>query len=158
MELGTLGAVLRFAIELEGRSAEFYQEAASLAENSVVEGVLLALAEAKRKRKGLLERSRREYINEMLLEPISGLEGSDDLVDTELSSDMDSQSVLRSARELEENSQGLYLGAAQKISHLPQLARVFRKLGQGNADHKLKLGPLDNSERPAAKGGRNTSG
>jgi ABC-type transporter Mla maintaining outer membrane lipid asymmetry ATPase subunit MlaF len=142
MELGTVGAVLRFAIELEGHSAEFYEEAASLAKDLPTREAFSSLAEAKRKRKKLVERSRREFVNEMLLEPIVGLEGSDDLVSTELSSGMDPHAALQLAKELEENSQTLYLDAAMKIGHLPQMARVFKKMGQGNADHKLKLESL----------------
>jgi hypothetical protein len=142
MELGTVGAVLAFAIKLEGRSAEFYEEAASLVQDSTVRGDFLSLEEAKRKRKKLLERSRREYVNEMLLEPIEGLMGSDYLIETELTSDMDSGAVLRLGREAEEHSQRLYVDAGEKISHLPQLARVFKKLGQDSADHILRLEAL----------------
>jgi hypothetical protein len=142
MELGTVGAVLAFAIKLEGRSAEFYEEAASLVQDSTVRGDFLSLEEAKRKRKKLLEKSRREYVNEMLLEPIEGLMGSDYLLETELTSDMDSGAVLRLGREAEEHSQRLYVDAGEKISHLPQLARVFKKLGRDSADHILRLEAL----------------
>ncbi len=105
MELRTLGAVLAFAIKLEASSAEFYQEAASLLNDSPAGPVLQSLAEAKRKRKQRVERSRREYVNEMLLEPIGGLRGSDYVVDMELTSAMDARAALRLARELEEGSQ-----------------------------------------------------
>lgn len=149
MELGTLGAVLRFAIELEGRSAEFYQEAASLAKHSLAEGVLLALAEAKRRRKELLERSRREYINEMLLEPIAGLRGSDYLIETELYSKTTHYDTLRLAIELEENSRRFYFDGVRRVN-LPELNRVFEKLGEENADHKLRLESLHNKEGPGA--------
>ena len=143
MELGTVGAVLRFAIELEGHSAEFYEEAASLAKHQPTGEIFFSLAEAKSKRKKLVERSRREFVNEMLLEPIAGLEGSDDLVRKELPSDVDSRAALRIAKELEQSSQALYLDAAALVSHLPQMARVFKKLGQGNADHRLRLESLE---------------
>ncbi len=145
MELGTVGAVLSFAIKLEGHSVEFYEEAASLTKDSPASDVFLSLSEAKRKRKARVERSRREFVNEMLLEPIAGLEESDYLVETELTPDMDSQAALRLANSLEASSQALYLEAAEKISHLPQLARVFRKLGQEISDHKLRLESLPNS-------------
>lgn len=149
MELGTLGAVLRFAIELESRSAEFYQKAASLAKHSLAEGVFLALAEVKRKRKELLERSRRENINEMLLEPISGLKGSNYLVETELSSQMGYYDALRLAIELEEKSRRFYVDAAGRVNLL-EVTRVFEKLAEENANHKLRLESLHNKEGPGA--------
>ena len=142
MELVTVGAVLTYAIRLEGHSGDFYEEAASLTRGLRVREAFLSLAEAKRKRKKVVERSRREFVNEMLLEPIEGLEGSDALLETELSAGLDSRAILQLATELEESSQKQYLDAAAKISHLPQLARVFRKLGQGNAEHRSNLDSL----------------
>ena len=147
MELGTLGAVLAFAIKLEGRSAEYYEDAASLAKDSPTSDVFLSLAEAKRKRKALLERSRRENINEMLLEPITGLKGSDHLIEMQLSSKMGYYDALRLAIEWEENSRRFYLDAAGRVN-LPELTRVFEKLGQENGDHKLRLESLHSEEGP----------
>ena len=142
MELGTAGAVLTYAIRLEGHSGDFYEQAASLTKAPPIREVFLSLAEARRKRQKVVERSRREFVNEMLLEPIEGLEGSDGLPGTELSTGLDPRAVLQLAKELEESSQKQYLDAAAKINHLPQLARVFRKLGQGNAEHRSSLDSL----------------
>jgi len=112
MELGTLGAVLRFAIELESRSAEFYQKAASL-------------------------------------EPIAGLKGSNYLVETELSSQMGYYDALRLAIELEEKSRRFYVDAAGRVNLL-EVTRVFEKLAEENANHKLRLESLHNKEGPGA--------
>lgn len=142
MELATVGAVLAFAIKLEGRGAELYDEAASLATDSNSRQAFLSLAQAKRKRRKLLERSRREFVNEMLLEPIEGLDGSDYLIETDLRAEMDSDAALRWAVGWEELSRRLYVDAAKKISHLPQLARVFKKLGKESADQRLSLQSL----------------
>lgn len=147
MELGTLGAVLAFAIKLEGHSAQFYEEAASLAKESPASDVFLSLAEARRKRKELLQRSRRENINEMLLEPIVGLKGSDYLMETELSSKMGYYDVLQLAMELEENSRRFYLDAAGRVN-LPEVTKLFEKLGEENADHKLRVKSLHKEEGP----------
>jgi rubrerythrin len=141
MKLGTTGAVLAFAIDLEARSVEFYQEAASLAKDPAQSEILLSLAEAKRERKRLLERSRREYVNEMLLEPIEGLEASPQLARTDFATEEDAGAARQAAQELEANSRTLYLEAAGLIA-LPQIARVFKKLAQGNADHGQRLESL----------------
>jgi rubrerythrin len=141
MKLGTAGAVLAFVIDLEARSAEFYEEAATLVKDPAHSEVYSSLAEARRERKKLLERSRREYVNEMLLEPIDGLEASQYLVQTDLSSEKDPAVARHVAEELEANSRRLYLDAAE-LMVLPQIARVLSKLAQGNADHRLRLGSL----------------
>jgi rubrerythrin len=141
MKLGTAGSVLAFAIDLEARSAEFYEEAASLAKDPAHSEVYLSLAEAKRERKKLLERSRREYVNEILLEPIDGLEASQRLAGAGLPSGEHADAMGQAAAELEANSEGLYLDAAKLIA-LPQIARVLTRLAQGNADHRLRLESL----------------
>lgn len=141
MKLGTTGAVLAFAIDLEARSVEFYQRAATLAKDPAHTEVLLSLAEAKGERKKLLERSRREYVNEILLEPIDGLEASPRLAETDLSCAEDPSATRQAAEALEAESQRLYLEAAELIT-LPQIARVLKRLAQGNADHKLRLDSL----------------
>jgi rubrerythrin len=142
MELGTVGAVLTYAIRLEGHSIDFYEQAASTTGDAPTREVFLSLAEAKKKRMKVVERSRREFVNEMLLEPIEGLEGSDSLLEKLPLPDLDRRSLLKLARELEEGSQRQYSAVTAKISHLPQLARVFRKLGEGNGDHKSRLESL----------------
>lgn len=141
MKLGTAGAVLAFAIDLEARSAEFYEEVAAVAKDPDYSEVCLSLAEAKRERKKLLERSRREFVNEILLEPIDGLEASQQLAQTGLTSEKDPEAARRVAAELEANSRRLYMDAAELIT-LPQIARVLRKLAQENAGHKHRVDSL----------------
>jgi rubrerythrin len=143
MELGTVGAVLTYAIRLEGHSVDFYEQAASATGDAPTREVFLSWAEAKRKRKKVVERSRREFVNEMLLEPIEGLEGSDSLLETVPLPAPDPRALLQLAKELEEGSQRQYSAVTAEISHLPQLARVFRKLGEGNSDHKSRLESLN---------------
>jgi rubrerythrin len=120
---------------------------ASLAKDPPASEVFRFLAEAKRKRKKRVERGRREYVNEMLLEPIVGLNTSDYLVETEVSSKNDYDTAWRLATELEKSTQRLYLDAAELIT-LPQLARVLKKLGQENADHRLRLESLRKRDGP----------
>ena len=73
MELGTFGAIIRFALGLEEQAADFY--------SAVPQGELAALfgplAERSRERIKRLERARRELVSEMILESITGLDGAD---------------------------------------------------------------------------------
>jgi len=141
MKLGTTGAVLAFAIDLEARSAEFYEGAAAVVKEPAHSEAYSSLAQAKRERKKLLERSRREFVNEILLEPIQGLEASRQLAEIDLSSEKDPSATRQVAEDLEANSRRLYLDAAE-LMILPQITRVLRKLAQGNADHGARLHSL----------------
>ena len=65
-ELNSFGEVLSFAIQLEHTLQTYYQQAGNLARSKDAE-----------KRKIKLERTRRENVLEITLEPIEGLEESD---------------------------------------------------------------------------------
>ncbi|MFX0092919.1 MAG: hypothetical protein ACFFBD_14265 [Candidatus Hodarchaeota archaeon] len=71
MSLTQFGSIMTFAINLENQLAKFYDEVAETGGIHAEEFSRRANACRKRKRK--LERSRRENITEMTLEPIAGL-------------------------------------------------------------------------------------
>ncbi len=68
MKLGTLGAILKFAIELESRSLKLYQQTVDISTDKTV------LDYQKRIKK--LKRLRRENTTEMILEPIDDFEST----------------------------------------------------------------------------------
>lgn len=72
MALNQFGAVMTFAIEMEGKLAEFYQAAANAGGSYADE--FASRAESSRKRREMLEKSRRQNVTEITLEPIEGLD------------------------------------------------------------------------------------
>ena len=71
--LNQFGAVMKFAIDLESNLAEFYENS-NLSENHPTNiEEFSSRAKASLKRKKNLERSRRENVTEITLEPIEGL-------------------------------------------------------------------------------------
>jgi rubrerythrin len=122
MELGTFGAILRCAIDTEKKAAAYYEQVASTGGGT--SDALTVLGKTHKKRQQLLEQIRREYVTEMILEPIHGLCEEDWAVDL-------SAGGLGKAVELEEKSRGFYTAAAEKVS-VPQVARTFRKLADEN--------------------------
>ena len=80
IKLNQFGSVLTYAIELESLLAEYYDNAAKNNENYLSE--LGTRSKASLKRKKNLERSRRENITEITLEPIEGLETANYVIDT----------------------------------------------------------------------------
>lgn len=122
-ELGTFGAVIRFAIDLESRAVAFYQALADGGQTAAPDA-LQALVRAHKKRQQQLEQMRRENVTEMILEPIHGLER--DRWDIALGAS------LAEAVGLERHIAGFSLAAAAKVS-IPQVARQFRRLAEESA-------------------------
>lgn len=141
MEITTFGALLQFALELEGTAAQFYEEAAKVAQQAENrEGFKASAVEGKKHRRKL-ERIRRENINEMLLESFQGLEGDDYRVEVKLSPAMGDSELLALALRLEGALERFYRDAARRLS-LPEVARGFERLAKEHVQRKVKLGEI----------------
>ena len=136
MELGTFGAILRFAMDLEQQAADFYEGAAG----GELEEVFGELARGSRKRLKRLERARREMVVEMVLESITGLDG--DVYGVDLDSEVDEAGLLRQARRLEETSTRFYKDAADKMP-IREVVRLFQRLVRENEQREAKLDCLE---------------
>jgi hypothetical protein len=79
MALNQFGAVMTFAIDLEGKLAEFYEQAA--ATNSDYTAELQNRAKSSKSRRQKIEQSRRENVTEITLEAIDGLDEADFAID-----------------------------------------------------------------------------
>jgi len=132
VELGTFGAILKFALELEERAAAFYEAGARgrLAED------FAELARGSRKRHRRLEQARRELVNEMILESITGLEGEAYTVD--LDATVDEAERLRQAERLEETAARFYRDAAAKMP-IREIVRLFERLARENDRRRARL-------------------
>ena len=132
MELGTFGAVLKFALELEERAATFYEAGArgGLAE------VFGDLARGSRKRVRRLEQARRELVNEMILESITGLDEEEYRV--ELNAGAEEPERLRQARALEETAARFYRDAASRMP-IREVVRLFERLARENDKRRVRL-------------------
>jgi hypothetical protein len=131
-ELGTFGAIMGFALELEGQAAAFYEAAAreSLAAR------FDELAAGARKRQKRLERVRRENVSEMILESITGLEEATYRV--ELDPEADEGGLRQQAIALEKATQRFYLDAGAKLP-LKDVTRIFKRLARENGRHAAEL-------------------
>ncbi|MEW5759465.1 MAG: hypothetical protein AB1779_01710 [Candidatus Thermoplasmatota archaeon] len=111
IELTTFGAVMKFAIELEETCIKNYE-----AQNKL-------LYEKHKKRKSLLEKIRRERLNEILLEPITGLNAND--------------YEIKNISEMEEKI-GKFYADLSKIARAfsPEVSRIFEKLSAENISFK----------------------
>ncbi len=132
MELGTFGAIMRFAIELEQQAVAFYESGMS----GDTESVFQSLARQSRKRARRLERARRESISEMILESIVGLEPEN--YTTDVDPDLDRDARLDQGVALEEAQARFYREAAEKIPMLG-VVRLFRRMAEENERRRERL-------------------
>ena len=125
MELSTFGAILTFAAAWETESARFYESCARCGDV----GPCASLAAGARKRAARVERARREGVSEMILIPITGLDGGNYRLDTEPTTSAAERRV--HAEALEGARQRFYDDAAA-VMPIREVATVLARLAREN--------------------------
>jgi rubrerythrin len=139
MELRTFGVALKFAMDLEAIASAFYETAVVITTSQDLKGLFETLLLRGQKRINLLLRVRRENTTEMILEPISGLDGDQYRPKTEIPKGAGDAALSRLAEALELLVHDFYKDAAEKISFLSEPASVFERLADENAENANRL-------------------
>jgi rubrerythrin len=135
LELGTFGAVMKFAIQIEEDSKTFYEAALGVIQNDEINATLKSLVQRIDKRLEILERVRRENVTEMILEPIKDLESNDYLIISEMEKESNSMKILEIAVYNEGKRQSFFQIAAEKIEFLIEAATVFERFADENSNN-----------------------
>jgi rubrerythrin len=142
-ECTTFGAVIRFALELEKGAASVYEELSREPKAAAAAELFRSLAVAHKKRGELLEFTRQQKLNEMILEPIQDLKREVYLIDTKTPKGVDAKAAARFAGKIEETAARFYLDAAKIAKNLmAEAARIMDKLGKESLANKAKLASL----------------
>jgi hypothetical protein len=121
-ELGTFGAIVTFALDLENQALAFYQGL----DDSDSSSTIVQLVNSSQKRLQRLTRLRQELVTEMILEPISGVFESDYQVDISGSSNWTEK-----AKSLEQNM-GAFYSTTAPIIPMKEVERAFLRLAKEN--------------------------
>jgi len=136
-ELTNFGSLIRFGLELEAASASFYDAAALILGPGPGTDLARELAGQHLGRQKLLERTRQRTLNEMVLEPITGLQGERYVVDPTAKTAHD---VPLKAAAIEETSSRFYRESALLAkSVLTEAARTFMKLADENGRNLARI-------------------
>jgi len=142
MELGTFGAVLKFAMDLEEQAVSFYEAAQASLVNSKTREQFTSLMERSQKRLKTLERVRRENTTEMILEPIGGLDQETYTPDTDTSSGLDEKALLSMAISLEKKLQNFYTDASVKVEFLIEAAYALEAMAEDSEEAVEELSSI----------------
>ena len=133
MELGTFGAIFKFAIDFEQASVTYYDQA------MFGDSPFSELAVGAKKRGERLDRVRREMVTEMILEPISGHQAANYQMDWTMNGQV---ALVAHARAIEETGCRFYTDMAACVS-VAEVARVFKKLAEEHARNLAVLAALE---------------
>ena len=141
MELTTFSMVLRFTLQLEDRTAQFYRNLAADNKLTQAKELFARFVENSDKRKKELERTARESVDHSLLEPVSGIfeETYGYIPDSSGTAVAD---AVTSAKKLEEGMQKFYIEAGDKIKFVSNVSRLYRRYAQDRAKALVALQAL----------------
>jgi rubrerythrin len=139
-ECTTFGSVIRFALELEKGASGVYDELSKEPNAAAAAEVFKVLSAAHKKRGELLEFTRQQKLNEMILEPIQDMKRENYVIDTKTPKGVDAKAAARFASKIEETSAKFYADSAKIAKSLmAEAARIMDKLGKENQANKAKL-------------------
>jgi hypothetical protein len=136
-EITTFGSLIRFALELEKIATSLYEGSSKTYPNVAA---LPLLADLHRKRSQLLEHTRQQKLNEMILEPIYDLNGNDYALNPNENSPSALKELIKTAEIIEDKSARFYSNSARLAkSLLAESSRIFQKLAKENENNKSTL-------------------
>ena len=121
MKLGTFGAVISFALELEEQALVYYESLNNTLSPQLLKG--------SQKRLNRLRRIRQELVTEMILEPITDVDSDDYVVS--IPAGTDEAEKLMGAVRLEENM-GRYYSKSAPLIPMKEVERAFVRLAKEN--------------------------
>lgn len=140
MPLNNFGSILNFAEQLEQGDYDFYstliQNSECIRDKKIYENFS---TDAKKNVK-TVQRTRRENVTEMILEPIVDFTRASYIIEYGKAETMIAAEALETASKLEERAERYYTEAAEKIKALPEVARILKLLAKKRRAH---LGMLE---------------
>ena len=141
MTLSTFGAIMGFSAEIIQQTETFYKTMVQKAKDPILSEALRVLLEEEGKNYSLMEKTRRENVTEMILEPITGLHQSDYEVEMKGMDQTKDADLLKMALTLEERERRFFSEVSDKVP-LPEVGRIFRKVAQRKERSLAKLKTL----------------
>ena len=113
----TLSAVIRKIIEIEEKTAEFYEKASEEIKEERIRKIFSKFSKKNKERIKTLEKTGRETVLELALEPIVGLKLKDYLKQIENIISSEEKSYIEKAIMLEEKLNDIYKETSNKIAY-----------------------------------------
>ena len=142
MPLENFGSILNFAEEVEKQDQEFYEAVAGNPACRDHKQMFEQFAADAKKNVKTVQRTRRENVTEMILEPIKDFVRAPFCEECEAAPGMTVDDALAAAKRLEDRAVRYYTEAAAKIKALPEVARALKLIGKKHNAHRETLAAL----------------
>ena len=135
MPLNNFGSILNFAEQLEQGDYVFYSTLIQNAECIRDREIYDKFSTDAIKNVKTVQRTRRENVTEMILEPIVDFTRASYIIEYGNAEAMNAAEAIESASELEKRAERYYTEASEKIKALPEVARILKLLAKKRRAH-----------------------
>lgn len=142
MPLENFGSILNFAEKLEKQDQEFFSAVANNPACGEYKEMFEQFATDAGKNVKVVQRTRRENVTEMILEPIRNFTRTPYCEECTEASSMGVKDALATANRLVDRAERYYTEAAVKIKALPEVARALKTIAKKHKAHREKLASL----------------
>ena len=142
MPLENFGSILNFAEELEKQDQAFFATAAGNPACAEYKEMFAQFASDAGKNIKAVERTRRENVTEMILEPIKNFTRAPYCEECAEAGSMGVKDALATAKRLADRAERYYTEAAEKIKAQPEVSRALKTIGKKHKAHREKLAAL----------------
>lgn len=142
MPLENFGSILNFAEQIETEDQAFYEILAANPACAEHKSVFEGFAKDAQKNAKNIQRTRRENVTEMILEPIMDFVRAPFCEECHGADSISTAEALETAKRLEDRALRYYTEAAVKIKAQPEVARALKTVGKKHMAHIEKLAEL----------------
>ena len=142
MPLISFGSILSFAEELEKQDEAFYAAAAANPAFAELKDLFEQFLKDTRKNIKNVQRTRRENVTEMILEPVKDFTRAPFCEEIDPAAAKTGAEILDAARCLEKKTERYYIEASVKIKALSEVSRALKMIGKKHTAHLKKLDSL----------------
>jgi len=139
LELTTFSMVLRYTLQLENQTGQFYRGLASNNKLTQAKELFTKFADASDRRRKDLERTARESVDHSLLEPVSGIFEETYALKTTISDAANTVDAISAAKAMEQTMQKFYTDAGDKIKFISNVSRLYKRYAQDSTKSQQLL-------------------
>jgi len=142
MPLTSFGSILTFAEEFEIQDSDFYSDSINNPECAELKSLIEPFIKESKKNIVIIQRTRRENVTEMILEPIQDFVRAPFCIEKENAKGMSAVKTLEIMKTIEQRSLDYYTASSKKMKSLPEVANALRLLGK---KHNARLRKMNDS-------------
>lgn len=142
MPLASFGSILTFAEEIEIQDSAFYSGAVDNPECAKLKSLIEPFIKECKKNIVIIQRTRRENVTEMILEPIQDFVREPFCIKKEDTKGMSAAKALETMKTIEQRSLDYYTTSSKKMKSLPEVANALRLLGKKHNARLRKINDI----------------